>query len=83
MNKLVDQYNNVYYHSSNKKLINAMLFIPLWLKKFNEVNEVNETVRIKKCKNICNKGYAENLSKEIFIIDFVLKLIFRLIKLKI
>ena len=35
--------------------------------------KVNDRVRINKYKNIFSKGYAENWSREIFIIDSVLK----------
>ena len=35
--------------------------------------KVNDRVRITKCKNILSKGYTENWSGEIFIIDSVLK----------
>ena len=76
MNKLVDQYNNTYHHSINKKPINA---------DYSDLSEniesnpkapkfiVNDTVRITKYKNIYSKSYRENWSREIFIIDSVLK----------
>ena len=35
--------------------------------------KVNDRVRITKYKNILKKGYTENWSREIFIIDSVLK----------
>ena len=35
--------------------------------------KVNHRVRITKYKNIFSKGYTENWSKEIFIIDSILK----------
>ena len=35
--------------------------------------QVNDRVRITKHKNIFSKGYTENWSREIFIIDSVLK----------
>ena len=35
--------------------------------------KVNDRVRITKYKNIFSKGYTENWSREIFIIDSVLK----------
>ena len=38
-------------------------------RKFN----VNDRVRITKYKNIFSKGYSDNWSREIFIIDSVLK----------
>ena len=43
--------------------------------------KVNVIVRITKYKNIFSKGYSENWSREIFIIDSVLKIILGLIKL--
>ena len=76
MNKLVDQYNNTYHHSINKKPINADYSA---LTEKIETNpkapkfKVNDRVRITKYKNIFSKGYAENWSREIFIIDSVLK----------
>ena len=76
MNKLVDQYNNTYHHSINKKPINADYSA---LTEPNETNskvpkfKVNDEVRIAKYKNIFIKGYTENWSREIFIIDPVLK----------
>ena len=51
----------------------------MWLKKI-EVNfkitkfKVNGKVRITKYKNIFSKGYTENWSREIFIIDSMLKI---------
>ena len=35
LNKLVDQYNNTYYHSIGKNLL--MLIILLWLKKLRQI----------------------------------------------
>ena len=76
MNKLVDQYNNTYHHSINKKPINADYSA---LTEKIETNskapkfKVNDRVRITKYKNIFSKGYTENWSREIFIIDSVLK----------
>ena len=76
MNKLVDQYNNTYHHSINKTPINADYSV---LTKKIETNseatkfKVNDRVRITKHKNIISKGYTENWSREIFIIDSLLK----------
>ena len=76
LNKLVDQYNNTYHHSINKKPINADYSA---LTEKIETNskapkfKVNDRVRITKYKNIFSKGYTENWSREIFIIDSVLK----------
>ena len=55
-----------------------MLNILLWLKK-TETNpkaakfKVNDRIRITEHKNIFSKAYTENWSREIFIIDSVLK----------
>ena len=76
LNKLVDQYNNTYHHSINKKPINAYYSA---LTKDIETNpkaprfEVNDRVRITKYKNIFSKEYTENWLREIFVIDTVLK----------
>ena len=76
LNKLVDQYNNTYHHSINKKPINADYSA---LTEKIETNskapkfKVNDRVRITKYKNIFSKCYTENWSREIFIIDSVLK----------
>ena len=76
LNKLVDQYNNTYYHSVDKKPINVDYSA---LTKKIETNlkaskfKVNNRVKITKHNNIFSKGYTENLSTEIFIVDSVLK----------
>ena len=76
LNKLVEEYNNTYHHSINKKLTNADYSA---LTENIESNpeapkfKVNDKVIIAKYKNIFSKGYAENLSREIFINDSVLK----------
>ena len=76
LNKMIDQYNNTYHHSINKRPINADYSA---LTEPNETNskvpkfKVNDEVRIAKYKNIFIKGYTENQSREIFIIDSVLK----------
>ena len=69
LDKLVDQYNNSYHHSINKKSINADYSA---LTEKIETNpktpkcKVNDRVRITKYKNIFSKGYTENWSREIF-----------------
>ena len=75
-NKLVDQYNNTYHHSINKKPFNddysaltEKIETNLKAPKF----KVNGRVRITKYKNVFSKGYTENWSIEIFITDSVLK----------
>ena len=76
MNKVVDQYNNTYHHSINKKPITADSSAST---KNIESNpkapkfKLNDTVRITKYKNIFGKGYSEIWSRETFIIESVLK----------
>ena len=71
MNKLIDQYNNTYHHSINKKPINTLTA----LTKKIETNpktpkfKVNDRVRINKYKNVFSTGYTENWPEEIFVID--------------
>ena len=72
LNKLLDQYNNTYHRSVNKKPINAVysaltenIESNLKATKF----KVNDRVRITTYKNIFIKGYTKNWSREIFIID--------------
>ena len=80
-NKLVDQYNNTYYHSIGKKCINAYYSaltekIEKNLKstKFKLNSRVTVTrIKINKYKKIFNKRYNENWSREIFVINSVLK----------
>ena len=76
LSKLVDQYNNTCHHFINKKPINAdysalteKLETNLKAPKF----KVNDRVIIFKYKNIFSKGYTENWSREIFVINSVLK----------
>ena len=77
LNKLVDICNNTYHHSINKKPIKDDCSA---LTENIETNpkacnfENNDRVRITKYKNIFSKGYAKNCSREIFIIDSVLKI---------
>ena len=76
MNKLVDQYNNAYQHSINKKPINAdysVLTKNIVADPKSPKFKVNDRVRITEYKDIFSKGYTENWSREIFIIDSVLK----------
>ena len=76
LNKLVDQYNNAYHHCVIKKPINADYFA---LTEKIEANskapkfKVNDRVRITKYKNVFIKGYTENWSEEILIIESLLK----------
>ena len=76
LNKLVDQYNNAYYHSVNKKPINvdySGLTGNIETNSKTPELKVNDRIRITKCKNSFSTGYTENWSTEIFIIDSVLK----------
>ena len=72
-NKLVDQYNNTYHHTINKKPINADYYALTGKIDTNSKApefKANDRVRITKYKNIFSKGYAENRSREIFITCF-------------
>ena len=72
LNKLVDQYSNKFHHSINKKPINTDYSA---LTEKIESNpkapkfKVDDGVRITKYKSIFMKGYTENWSREIFIIN--------------
>ena len=77
LNKLVDQHNNTYHHSIDKKPINADY--SAFTEKTIDANpkapkfKFNDRVRITKYKNIFSKDYTKNWSREIFIIDSALK----------
>ena len=74
LNKLVDRCNKTYHHSINKKPINAnysAFFEKLETNPKAPKFKVND--RITKYKNIFSKRYTENWSREIFIIDSLLK----------
>ena len=76
MNKLVDQYNNTYHHSINKKPCNAdysALTEKIETNPKAPKSKVNDRVKIIKYKNIFDKGYTKNWSREIFIFDSILK----------
>ena len=64
LNKIVDQYNNTYHHSINKKPINADYSALTENIEINPKFKVNDKVRLSKFKNIFSKGYTENLSRE-------------------
>ena len=68
LNKLVDQYNNKPINSDYSALTEKIETI-LKTPKF----KVNDRVGITKYKNIFSKGYTENWSREIYIINSVLK----------
>ena len=72
LNKLVDQYNNNYHHYIYEKPNNAYYCV---LTQRIEANhkafkfELNGRVRITECKNIFSKGYTDDWSREVFVID--------------
>ena len=76
LNKSVGQYNNTYHHSIGKKPTNANYSA---LTEKIEMNpkapkiKVNDRVKITKYNKIFSNVYTENWSREIFIIDSVLK----------
>ena len=76
LNKFVDQYSNTHHYSINKKPINTDYSTPTGNIESNPKApkfKGNDRVRITKYKNIFNKCYTENWSREIFITDSVLK----------
>ena len=74
LNKLVDQCD----HSVNKTFISAdYSLLTEKIEANSKALNVNDRVRITKYKNVFSKN-IENCSKEIFIIDAVLKTILRL-----
>ena len=76
MNKLIDQYNNTYHHSINKKPINADLSALIEKIETNPKAskfQGNDRIRITKYKNIFSKGYTENWLREMFVFDSILK----------
>ena len=72
LNKLVDQCNNSYHHSINKKPINTDYSA---LSEKTETNlkapkfKVNDRVRITKYKNILRKGYTESQENYLLLIN--------------
>ena len=75
-NRLVDQYKNTDHHSINKKFISADYSTLTEKIETNSIApnvKVNDRVRIFNYKSILNKDYTENWSRELFIIDSVLK----------
>ena len=75
LNKLVDQCNNTYHHSTGKKPINAdYSALTEKIETNPKAPKFKDRVRITKYKNIfSSKGYSQNWSREMFIIDSVLK----------
>ena len=76
LNTLVDQYNNNYYHSINKKSINAD-YSALTEKTGTNSKalkfKLHDKVRINRYTNIFNKDCNKNWARETFTIDFVLQ----------
>ena len=78
LNKLVDEYNNSYHCSIGKEPIHAdYSALPEELESSFKASKfiVDDRVRITKYKNIFTKDYTEKWSKELFVIDSVLKTI--------
>ena len=77
LNKLVDEYNNTYYHRSiGKNPIHAdysALTEKIKLSHKTPTFKVGDKVSVTKHKNIFSKSYTKNWWKEIFVIDSVLK----------
>ena len=76
MNQLLDQYNNAHQHSIYKKSINALYSASTEKIETNPKApkfKVNDRVRFTKYTNIFSKYYTENWSKDIIIINSVLK----------
>ena len=74
MHKLVDEYNNPYHRSAGKKTIDADYF-PLTkeIESSHKAPQFKLQVRITKHNNIFSKGYTNNWSREITVIDSVLE----------
>ena len=75
MNK-IDQYNNTYHHSINKKPSNgdySALTEKIEMNPKAAKFKVSDRVRITKYKKIFSESYSEHWSREIFIINSVLK----------
>ena len=76
LNKLVVEYNNIYHCSIGKKPINAdysALTEEIEMNLKSPKFKVGYRVKITKHKNIFSKDYTNNWSREIFVIDSVLK----------
>ena len=76
LNNLVDEYNNTYHCYIGKKPIHAdhsVLTGEIESRHKRPRFKVGDRVRITKYKNIFSKGHNKNWSKEIFVIDSVLK----------
>ena len=70
LNKLLDQYNNAIIISLIKN--HLMLIILLWLKKTRPILKLLN-LKLPRESELLTKGYIENWSRKIFVIDSVLK----------
>ena len=76
LNKLVHRYNDTYHHSIDKKPTDAdYSTLTEKIESNHKVPkfQVGDKIKITKNENICSKGYIENWSREIFVLDFVMK----------
>ena len=77
LNKLLDQYNNTYNHSVNKKSANADDSAQTKKIETNPKTrnfKINDSVRTTNYNKFFSKCYTENWSRQIFIINSVLKI---------
>ena len=75
-NKLVDQSNNTYHHSIGKNLVDSDFFALTEESKSSHKApkfKVADLVKISKYRNSFSKCYTKNWSREIFVVDCVLK----------
>ena len=82
---MLDEYNNTYHRSLSKKPIHAdysALTEEIELAHKTLKLKVIDRVRFTTCKNIFSKGYTNNWSREIFLINSVLKTNPRTYKIK-
>ena len=76
LHKSVDQYNNTFHHSINKKPMDTGYSVLTEKIKTNfkaRKFKINDRVKITKYNNTFSKGYIKHWSREIFITDSVLK----------
>ena len=76
LNKLVDEFNKSYHYSTDKKLIDtgfSALFDKIEMIPKAPKFKVGHRIKVTKYKNIFTKGCTENWSRELFVIDSVLK----------
>ena len=89
LNKLVEQCNNTYHSINIKSVIDDYSVLTEKIETNFKAPKFryHDRVRITKCQNIFGKGYSENWSREISIIDVLVfiinELILGLTKLKI